>query len=113
MSVFYDNFLRLCRENKTSPSATAQAIGLSKTAAHGWKYGSVPTDITLTKLAEHFGVTVDELTKEEKPAPTNGDELSQDLLIKRALLIDKLQHLELEELAAIDIIVDTIRSKHK
>ena len=51
---FYDNYLRLCAEHGETPSGAAVAIGLSNAAATGWKKGKIPSDVTLTKLAEHF-----------------------------------------------------------
>lgn len=81
MNNFYENFLQLCAERKQTPSGVAAAIGLSNAAASGWKKGKQPSDTTLTKIANHFGVTVAELLgeKEQKNKPTtiNGDELSE------------------------------------
>lgn len=61
---FYENYLRLCAEHGETPSGAAAAIGLSNAAATGWKKGKVPSDLTLSKLAEHFGVTVSDLVSE-------------------------------------------------
>ena len=63
MSDFYENYLRLCNAAGKSPSAVALECGLSKAAVNGWKNGrSKPSDATLIKLAEYFGVSVEELT---------------------------------------------------
>lgn len=74
--MFYANFLNLCAERKESPSGVAKKIGLSNAAANGWKNGKMPSDVTLAKLAQHFGVTTDYLlTGEQKEkAPTQEDE---------------------------------------
>lgn len=65
--MFYDKFLSLCAERKESPSGVARKIGLSNAAANGWKNGKMPSDVTLTKLAQYFGVTTDYLlTGEQK-----------------------------------------------
>lgn len=78
MSIFYENYLRFCNEVKKSPSAVALENGLSKTAVNGWKYErSNPTDATLQKLADYFGVTVETLTNENKPATHEGRELTE------------------------------------
>lgn len=63
---FYDNYLRLCAEHGETPSGAAAAIGLSNAAATGWKKGKIPSDLTLSKLAEHFGVSVADLTAEKE-----------------------------------------------
>ena len=76
MSVFYENYLKFCNEVKKSPSAVE--IGLSKTAVNGWKHErSNPTDATLQKIADYFGVTVEALTNENKPTTPGGSELTE------------------------------------
>lgn len=59
--MFYDNFVKLCADRKESPSGVARKIGLSNAAASGWKNGKVPSDTTLLKLSEYFGVSIDDL----------------------------------------------------
>ena len=96
---FYSNFLNQCAKKYVSASGAAAAIGLSNAAASGWKNGKVPKDVTLRNLAAYFGCTVEDLLKEEKPAP-DGNELSkkEQLLnlingMSRAELIDTIQTL--------------------
>lgn len=62
--MFYDEFIRLCVENKETPSNVAKSIGVDKSAATRWSKGSVPRGVTLMKLANHFGVSVAELLGE-------------------------------------------------
>ena len=72
--MFYDNFIQLCASVGKSPSAVVLEIGLKRPAVTHWKNGrSNPTDITLQKIANYFGVTVEELLadapeQKEKPA---------------------------------------------
>lgn len=66
MSTFYKNYLRLCAIKGVAPSAAALEVGLSRTSANGWKNGKMPYDATLQKLADYFGVTVEELTGDKK-----------------------------------------------
>ena len=54
--VFYEQFIKLCNERDVKPSVVAEAIGLNKSTATGWKRGTIPTDITIQKLADYFGV---------------------------------------------------------
>lgn len=79
---FYSNFLKLCSAKDVKPSRAAAAIGLSNAAATGWKNGKLPQDTTLQKLADYFGVTVNELMSENenKPAP-KGNELNLESII--------------------------------
>ena len=75
MSTFYDNYIKLCAAHDKSPTAVSKEIGLSNAAASGWKNGKKPSAVTKQKLADYFGVTVEELTGEEqkeKPAPGEG-----------------------------------------
>ena len=58
---FYNNFLELCTAVGKSPSRVVLEIGLKKPAVTRWKAGGNPTDITLIKIADYFGVSVDDL----------------------------------------------------
>lgn len=81
MTTFYKNFLALCASIRKSPSYVCREIGLSNAAASGWKKGKVPSDITLEKLADYFGVPVETLTEEQKEtAPTVTDERDLEML---------------------------------
>ena len=81
MSVFYKHYLALCAEKKVSPSGAAKAIGLSNAAASGWQTGKVPSDVTLEKLANYFGVPVSRFFDEQKEtAPTVTDERDLEML---------------------------------
>ena len=94
MSTFYDNYIKLCAAHGKSPTAASKEIGLSNATASGWKNGKKPSAVTKQKLADYFGVTVEELTGEEqkeKPAP-GGSEL--DALLKEC---EGLSKDELEE----------------
>ncbi len=99
--MFYDNYIRLCNSVNKTPSAVAVEIGISKTSVNRWKNGSYPTDATMQKIANFFGVTVGELTRDrikentaladgvedgnkKTPTPENGSERSDiDDLIER------------------------------
>lgn len=77
MSTFYDNYVRLCALNNLSESGAAKKIGLSNAAASGWKKGKMPSATTQIKLADLFGVSVEELTQDTKKArPADGEALS-------------------------------------
>ena len=61
---FYNNFVKLCNSVGKSPSRVVLEIGGTKSAITRWKNGSSPTDATAMKIAEYFGVSVEELTGE-------------------------------------------------
>lgn len=72
---FYHTFLRLCHSVNKSPSAVAQGIGTSRAAVSRWKNGCIPSDVTMLKLADYFGVSMEYLKGEkELPATDNGNE---------------------------------------
>ena len=60
--VFYDNFIKLCKQRGVTPSAVMRTIGLNKSSASYWKKGTTPSSDTLRKLADYFGVSMDYLS---------------------------------------------------
>lgn len=91
LTTFYSNYVALCAKEKKSLSAVAESIGLSRTAPNGWKKGKQPSEVTLEKLSQYFGVPVSELTGEdqkEKPA-YNGGEPDKEALLKYIDGLDK------------------------
>lgn len=73
MTTFYKNYVQQCADKNVSLSAAAEAVGLSRTSPNGWKKGKQPSDVTLQKLSDYFGCTVEDLTAEkEKPAQESG-----------------------------------------
>lgn len=70
---FYYIFLKLCNSIDKSPSKVAVEIGSTRAAVSRWKNGSIPSDTTLLKLADYFGVSVQYLKGEtENPSTGNG-----------------------------------------
>ena len=67
--MFYQNLLTLCGQRSTSPTRVVRELGISGGSVTNWKSGAVPHDATLRKIADYFGVTVDELLGNEPPAP--------------------------------------------
>ena len=92
--MFYDNYIRLCNSVNKTPSAAAIEMGISKTSVNRWKNGSYPTDATMQRIANYFGVTFEEIKtgvskentalvdgawsehseQQKKPTPENGSE---------------------------------------
>ena len=75
---FYENFVRLSNNAGKSPSKVAQEIGISKSIISRWKSGGGATDATVQRVAEYFGVSVDQLLGNEdakKPADQKADGL--------------------------------------
>ena len=72
--MFYDKYVALCSRKGIAPSAAAKEIGINKAAVSNWKYRkNGPSDVTMQKIADYFGVPVSELTEEKEKAPTDGE----------------------------------------
>lgn len=93
MSGFYENFVRLCAEKPVSESGAAKAIGLSNAAASHWRTGKLPSRTTQIKLADYFGVTVEDLLSEQKetadPKAGGGGESLEDIIPGYDLLTEQ------------------------
>lgn len=68
--MFYDNVKELCAVNRTNITQLAKDLGLSTSMPTKWKNGAVPKADTLKKIAEHFGVSTDDLLTEFGPSLT-------------------------------------------
>jgi transcriptional regulator with XRE-family HTH domain len=71
--LFWDNFVVECAKKKKSPAAVAEELGFSNSMPTSWKNGALPRMSSRKKIADYFGITVDELmgTKKE-PAGMGG-----------------------------------------
>lgn len=71
--MFWNNFLAQCAKKGKSPAVVAEELGFSNSATTCWKNGSLPRMSSRKKIADYFGITVDELmgTKKE-PAGMGG-----------------------------------------
>ena len=79
--TFYEVYVRLCNDKGKTPSSVATDIGLSKAMVSRWKKGGSPSDATLIKVADYFGLSPTDLHKmeaeEKKPVTSEGDRLSE------------------------------------
>lgn len=62
--MIYENVVRLCAERGTTIAALERACGLGNATVRGWAENNPRVD-RLKKVADYFGVTVDELLKDE------------------------------------------------
>lgn len=80
--MFYDKFVNLCASIGKKPTPVAQELGISKGTVASWKRrGNDPTDAYLAKIANYFGVSVDDLrgdSENEKKPTAQGDGLKLD-----------------------------------
>lgn len=76
--MFYENFDALCTKSGKSKSEVTEAIGLTAKSCTGWKNGAVSRNGTLKKIADYFGITVEELMGTKKE-PAGEGELTEDM----------------------------------
>lgn len=88
---FYKNFIRLCNKADESPSSVVDAIGVHRSLLTRWKNGSMPRSTTIRKIADHFGVPIEELLRPEHvEAPADKLELtSQEISTIANILANK------------------------
>lgn len=61
--MIYDKIASLCKEKKITIARLEREVGLGNATIAGWrKY--TPTALRLKKVADYFGVTVDELLRD-------------------------------------------------
>ena len=77
--MFYNNYLALCDRNNIAPTTLATKLGLARSAVTRWADGTIPRSITAQRIANYFGVAVDDLlnsdlTNATKKAPSITDE---------------------------------------
>ena len=71
--MFYDNFVALCASVNKPPAYVGRELGIDKSTISCWKARKTkPSDVNAQKIADYFGVTVEELMgkgiKKERPA---------------------------------------------
>lgn len=76
--MFWERFLDLCVKNDTKPNPVAEKLGIASGTVTKWKKGTMPSDVTLRKIANYFDVSVEYLkgeSKTKKPLDIKGEEL--------------------------------------
>ena len=62
--MFFPNYMTLCARKGVFPTKVAEACGFTAASYTGWSRGAIPRRSSLQKIADYFGVTVDELLGE-------------------------------------------------
>ena len=77
--MFYDRYVKICKDHGVSPSRAAIDAGLSKSTVSKWKNtpDAEPNGAALKKLAEYFSISIADLLGDkeknnplDKPEPT-------------------------------------------
>lgn len=74
--MFYDNFVALCASANKTPAYVGRELGIDKSTISCWKARKTkPSDVNAKKIADYFGVSVEELMGEgikKDPIPKDG-----------------------------------------
>lgn len=70
----YEKFIELCEKHNKSQTEVLKDCGISPSNAANWRNrgGNVRADV-LIKLADYFGISVDELLGREKPTQSTNE----------------------------------------
>ena len=101
--MFYDNFVALCASVNKTPAYVGRELGIDKSTISCWKARKTkPSDVNAQKIADYFGVTVEELMGKgikKDPIPKDGAEGSAKQKLLDAL--DGLSDSQIEKLIGI------------
>ena len=101
--MFYDNFVALCASVNKTPAYVGRELGIDKSTISCWKARKTkPSDVNAKKIADYFGVTVEELMGKgikKDPIPKDGAVSSAKQKLLDAL--DGLSDSQIEKLIGI------------
>lgn len=75
--MFWENFVSQCEKLEKSPTNVVEELGFKRSAVTSWKSGSLPQVKNRKKIADYFGITVEELMGTKKE-PTLKSELGYE-----------------------------------
>ena len=75
--MFWENFYNLCENNGEKPLHVVKKLGIAAGSITKWKNGAIPNAANLAKIANYFGITVDELMNNDSPKFTPAAETQQ------------------------------------
>ena len=99
--MFKKNFVRLCNIKGIPPTTVCVELGLNKATFSNWTDKSVPHARTLEKIADYFGVTVEDLLsdgQEKTPATDVTPSELQDAIEKLNAILPNLSEEDKDKL---------------
>lgn len=71
--MFWFNFVNQCEKIEKSPTVVVEDLGFKRSAVTSWKNGALPQVKNRKKIADYFGISVEELmgTKKEPSTMTS------------------------------------------
>lgn len=76
--MFWYNFVNQCEKIEKSPTVVVEDLGFKRSAVTSWKNGALPQVKNRKKIADYFGITVEELMGTKKE-PAGDGELDEDM----------------------------------
>lgn len=76
--MFWENFVTQCEKLEKSPTTVVEELGFKRPAVTSWKNGALPQVKNRKKIADYFGITVEELMGTKKE-PAGDGELTEDM----------------------------------
>lgn len=86
--MFYENFVKQCEKSGKFPSIVVEELGFDKSTAAKWKKGVVPQIASRKKIADYFGISVEELMGTKKE-PAGQGELDDESMVELTELMRK------------------------
>lgn len=99
--MFYDNFVALCASVNKTPAYVGRELEIDKSTISCWKARKTkPSDVNAQKIADYFGVTVEELMGESKGESIKKDPIPKDGAVSPAKqkLLDSVDGMSDEQL---------------
>ena len=106
--MFWTKFAKLCSDRGVAANTVAAQCGVKSTGTvSGWKKGATPRESILIKIADYFGITVEELLGEnEQKKETTA--LSDGLSDEKIRLIKFIETIPDNKIAAIYQLLQSI-----
>lgn len=110
--MFWKNLCMLCNKRNTTPNTVCRELGLSSATATHWRQGAIPRDTTLKKIADYFGITVEDLLRDPDEQPTPAAEPAATSPLSDRFN-NKLDQLTLQELRELEAFMDSLIKNRK
>lgn len=97
--MFKQNFIKFCNLKEESPSFVCRQVGLAPATFSCWTDDSIPRKATLLRIADYFGITVEELLRSDEEKGSAPAEPSPSLPPLAPEFYELLNQMTLQELA--------------
>lgn len=86
--MFWFNFVNQCEKIEKSPTVVVEDLGFKRSAVTSWKNGALPQVKNRKKIADYFGISVEELMGTKKE-PAGQGELDDESMVELTELMRK------------------------